>query len=49
VEVGFKLPILLPSSVAFSAVAQAGGSWSVAVHDARSGKPHLSGTISPAA
>jgi acyl dehydratase len=45
VEVGFKLPILLPSSVAFSAVAEAGGSWSMALHDARSGKPHLSGTI----
>jgi acyl dehydratase len=45
VEVGFKLPILLPSSVAFSAVAEADGSWSMALHDARSGKPHLSGTI----
>jgi hypothetical protein len=45
VEVGFKLPILLPSSVAFSAVADADGSWSMALHEARSGKPHMSGTI----
>jgi hypothetical protein len=48
VEVAFKLPILLPAKVAFS-------TWMddterrFALHDARSGKPHLEGGISPAA
>lgn len=51
VEVGFKLPILLPASVAFTATpatsaAPAGdGGWTFALHDARSGKPHLTGTV----
>ena len=46
VDVTFKLPVLLPATVAFSA-------WTVgddrrfALHDARSGKPHLEGTVSP--
>ncbi|HEX5541541.1 MAG TPA: MaoC/PaaZ C-terminal domain-containing protein [Micromonospora sp.] len=46
VDVAFKLPILLPSTVAFSA-APAGDtrSWSFALHSARSGKPHLTGSI----
>jgi hypothetical protein len=48
VEVAFKLPILLPAKVAFA-------SWvddterRFALHDARSGKPHLEGGITPAA
>jgi hypothetical protein len=47
VEVAFKLPLLLPARVAFSSEA-AGGGRDFAVHDARSGKPHLSGTGRPA-
>jgi acyl dehydratase len=43
-EVSFKLPILLPSSVAFSATQDADG-WRIALDDARSGKPHLNGSI----
>ncbi|BCJ65328.1 MaoC/PaaZ C-terminal domain-containing protein [Polymorphospora rubra] len=41
VDVAFKLPILLPSTVAFSA----SPAWSFALHDARSGRPHLTGTV----
>jgi hypothetical protein len=41
VTVGFKLPVLLPGTVAFSAAP----SWTFALHAARSGKPHLVGTI----
>ncbi|GAA4714122.1 MaoC/PaaZ C-terminal domain-containing protein [Phytohabitans rumicis] len=41
VDVEFKLPILLPSTVAFSAQPQ----WTFALHNAGSGKPHLAGTI----
>ena len=44
VDVSFKLPILLPSTVAFSAV-QASDGWRIALHDARAGKPHLAGSI----
>jgi acyl dehydratase len=46
VDVRFKLPVLLPAKVAFSASA-AGDDWEFAVHDARTGRPHLSGGISP--
>jgi acyl dehydratase len=48
VEVAFKLPVLLPAKVAF-------GTWidddvrRFALRDARSGKPHLEGSVSPAA
>jgi len=48
VEVAFKLPVLLPATVAFA-------SWSeeaerrFALHDARSGKPHLTGAVTPSA
>jgi acyl dehydratase len=48
VEVAFKLPVLLPAKVAFA-------SWMddqerrFALHDARSGKPHLEGGVTPAA
>jgi hypothetical protein len=44
VDVSFKLPILLPASVAFSASPDHEG-WTLALHDARSGKPHLVGSI----
>lgn len=50
VDVQFKTPILLPGKVGFSARHNgdpAAGSWDFAVH-ARSGKPHLTGTIRPA-
>jgi acyl dehydratase len=42
VDVSFKLPILLPATVAFSATP----AWSFALHDARTGKPHLVGSVS---
>ncbi|MEV6524735.1 MaoC/PaaZ C-terminal domain-containing protein [Longispora sp. NPDC051575] len=41
VDVRFKLPVLLPAKVGFSAE---GGEF--AVHDVRTGRPHLSGTVS---
>jgi acyl dehydratase len=44
VEVSFKLPVLLPSTVAVtSTVSEAG--WELDVRSARSGKPHLAGTV----
>ncbi len=50
VEVAFKLPILLPASVGFSAVREEGGDregrdWVIGLHDAKSGRPHLRGRI----
>jgi acyl dehydratase len=48
VEVAFKLPVLLPSSVAISGE-QTGEDWALDVRDARSGKPHLAGTVTSAA
>ena len=45
VDVRFKLPLFLPAQVAFGV--QDGGGFEV--RDASSGKPHLSGTISPGA
>src|SRR5215207_271983 len=48
VEVEFKLPLPLPSTVAFSTSA-GGGVRRFALHDARSGRPHLEGTLSPSA
>ncbi|WP_446220515.1 MaoC/PaaZ C-terminal domain-containing protein [Micromonospora sp. IBHARD004] len=41
VDVAFKLPVPLPSTVAFSATP----GWDFALHDGRSGRPHLVGTI----
>ncbi|MFJ6196759.1 MaoC/PaaZ C-terminal domain-containing protein [Micromonospora sp. NPDC092111] len=41
VEVAFKLPVPLPSTVAFSAVP----GWDFALHDARTGRPHLVGAV----
>jgi acyl dehydratase len=43
VDVSFKLPVFLPATAAFSSVP--GG---FAVHDARTDKPHLTGSITPA-
>jgi acyl dehydratase len=45
VEVAFKLPIRLPAKVAFSSD-RGDGARRFALHDARSGKPHLAGTLS---
>lgn len=44
VEVTFQAPILLPSTVHFSTAPVDGGA-TVALHSARSGRPHLSGLI----
>lgn len=44
VDVAFKLPMLLPATVNFSAAPTADG-WETALHDAASGKPHLSGSV----
>jgi acyl dehydratase len=43
-EVAFKLPVLLPSTVAFTARAS-GSDWELSLCDARSGKPHLTGAV----
>ena len=51
VEVAFKLPLLLPAKVAFASWEAGGGeAWvrDFAVHDARKGKPHLTGAVRPA-
>ncbi|HTE58721.1 MAG TPA: MaoC/PaaZ C-terminal domain-containing protein [Solirubrobacteraceae bacterium] len=48
VEVAFKLPVLLPAKVAFSSWTD-GDVRRVALHDARSGRPHLEGKVSPSA
>ncbi|EEP72704.1 hypothetical protein MCAG_03031 [Micromonospora sp. ATCC 39149] len=44
VEAAFKLPVPLPSTVAFGATAD-GPAWEFALHDARSGRPHLAGSV----
>jgi hypothetical protein len=41
VDIAFKLPLPLPSTVAFTA----SPAWTFALHDARTGKPHLAGSI----
>ncbi|MGN9803102.1 MaoC/PaaZ C-terminal domain-containing protein [Micromonospora sp. L32] len=41
VDVAFKLPVPLPGTVAFSATP----AWDFALHDARTGRPHLVGTV----
>ena len=46
VDVAFKTPTFLPSQVQLDAVPADGG-WRLAVSNVRSGKPHLTGTISP--
>ncbi|HEU4424602.1 MAG TPA: MaoC/PaaZ C-terminal domain-containing protein [Pilimelia sp.] len=44
VDVAFKLPVLLPATVGFAASPPPRG-WRFSLHDARSGRPHLTGTI----
>jgi acyl dehydratase len=44
VEVAFKTPVLLPSTIAISAAAKGDG-WALDVRNAKNGKPHLTGTI----
>jgi acyl dehydratase len=46
VDVAFRKPLFLPSTVAVS-TAQAGGGWDVAVRNAGSGTEHLLGMIRP--
>jgi acyl dehydratase len=48
VDVAFKLPVLLPAKVAFSSWDD-GDARRFALRDARSGKPHLEGSVSPSA
>jgi acyl dehydratase len=48
VEVSFKTPVLLPTTVAIG-TGRAGDGWTLDVRNARSGKPHLAGTVSPSA
>jgi acyl dehydratase len=43
-EVEFKSPLLLPSTVAFTA--QADGGWSIGVANLQTGRPHLTGSVS---
>lgn len=45
VEVAFQRPILLPATVAFGSAQTATG-WRFALHDPRSGAPHLRGVVS---
>jgi acyl dehydratase len=45
VDVAFKTPVLLPSTVALAAV-RTGDGWTLDVRNAKSGKPHLAGSIS---
>ncbi len=45
IDATFKLPILLPATVAFSSDRDARGEWRFALHDAKSGRPHLAGTV----
>jgi acyl dehydratase len=46
VDVSFRKPLFLPSTVTLS-TAQAGGGWDVAVRNASSGTEHMAGTIRP--
>jgi acyl dehydratase len=46
VDVGFRKPLFLPSTVTLS-TARAGGGWDVAVRNASSGAEHVVGTIRP--
>ncbi len=46
VEVAFKLPMLIPARASFATWEQPGAR-AFAVHDARSGKPHVRGTLTP--
>lgn len=46
VDVAFKTPVLLPSTVTITSGRSAEG-WTLDVRNARSGKPHLSGAVRP--
>jgi acyl dehydratase len=48
VDVAFKLPVLLPAKVGLSTESTGDGGWRFGLCDARSGRPHLAGTITPA-
>jgi acyl dehydratase len=48
VDVSFKLPVLLPATLAVGAEANDSG-WTLDVRGAKSGKPHLAGTVTGAA
>jgi acyl dehydratase len=48
VEVAFKLPVVLPAKLAFASWRD-GDQRRFALHDARSGKPHLEGELRPSA
>ena len=48
VEVAFKLPVVLPAKFAFASWRD-GDQRRFALHDARSGKPHLTGSVSASA
>lgn len=45
VEVAFKLPVLLPATLSLAAAPSDAG-WALDVRSAKSGKPHLAGTVS---
>lgn len=45
VDVAFKLPVLLPTTVSIGAV-ESGTGWDLDVRAAKSGKPHLAGSVS---
>jgi acyl dehydratase len=47
VDVRFKLPVFLPAKVGFASWEEGGGR-AFALHDAKSGKPHLGGSVEPA-
>jgi acyl dehydratase len=46
-DVAFKLPVLLPATLSLAA-AGTGDGWTLDVRSAKSGKPHLAGTVAPA-
>jgi acyl dehydratase len=47
-DVAFKLPVLLPATLSLAA-GPAGEGWTLDVRSAKSGKPHLAGTVSATA
>ena len=46
VDVAFKTPVFLPSTIAMAAAATDDGGWTLDVRNARNGKPHLTGSVS---
>lgn len=45
VDIAFKTPLFVPSTVALTATRADGDGWDLDVRNARSGKPHLTGTV----